>query len=74
MVNVGDLCLTEERSVWSTNGVQVSRSETCRLLRTGSSDVISEAGRIRSTSSRGAEKDVKSTSRGEEFQEWSILP
>ena len=31
----------------------------------GSSDVISEAGRRRSTSSRGVEKDVKSTSRGE---------
>jgi len=36
--------------------------------------VISEAGRIRSTSSRGAEKDVKSTSRGEEFQEEFVLP
>ena len=43
-------------------------------LRSGSSDVISQAGRRRSTSSRGAEKDVKSTSRGEEFQEGFIFP
>jgi len=48
--------------------------DVSQLFRSGSSDVISQAGQRRSTSSRGAEKDVKSTRRGEEFQEGSILP
>ena len=75
MVNAGELYLAEERSVGSTNGVRFSCSVTCHsFLRSGSSDVISLAGRRRSTSFRGAEKDVKSTSRGEEFQEGSIFP
>ena len=29
LVNAGELCLVEERSVGSTNGVRVSSSETC---------------------------------------------
>ena len=66
--NVGELNLTEERSVGRINGVLVSSSIECRIFFvSGNSDVISPAGRRRSTSSRGAEKDVKSTSRGEEF-------
>ena len=74
VVNAGELYLAEERPVGSTNGVRVSCSVSCHsFLRSGSSDVISQAGRRRSTSSRGAEKDVKSTSRGEEFHEGPIF-
>ena len=75
VVNAGELYLAEERSFGSTDGVRVSCSVTCHsFLRSGSSDMISQAGWRRSMSSRGAEKDVKSTSRGEEFQEEFILP
>ena len=75
VVNAGELYLAEERSAGSTNGVRVSYSVSCHsFLRFGSSDVINQAGPRRSTSSIGAEKDVKSTSRGEEFQEGSIFP
>ena len=56
--NEDELYLAEERSVGSTNGVRVNCSVSCdSFLRPGSSDVISQAGRRRSTSSRGAEKD-----------------
>ena len=73
--NAGELYLAEKRSVGSTNGVRVGCSVSCHsFLRSGSSDVISQAGRRRSTRSRGAEKDIKSTSRGEEFHEGSIFP
>ena len=48
--------------------------DVSQFLCSGGSDMISQAGRRRSMSSRGAEKDVKSTSRSEEFQEGSILP
>ena len=72
MCYVGELYLAEERSVGRCSSQQLR--DVSQLLRSGSSDVISQAGRRRSTSSRGAEKDVKSTSRGEEFQEGSILP
>jgi len=72
--NVGELNLTEERSVGRINGVLVSCSRCLNFFVSGSSDVISQAGRRRSTSSRGAVKDVKSTSRGEVFQEGSIFP
>ena len=68
--NVGELNLTEERSVGRIKGVRVSSSIECRIFFvSGNSDVISPAGRRRSTSFRGAEKDVKLTSRGEVFQE-----
>jgi len=71
--------------IWQRNGqlgaptgfesaVQCSHCRVTVFFRFGSSDVISQAGRRCSTSSRGAEKDVKSTSRGEEFQEGSIFP
>jgi len=60
--------LEESTEFWSAvQGVS-------QFLHSGSSDVISQAGRRRLTSSRGAEKDVKSTSRDEEFQEGSIFP
>ena len=77
-----ELWSTRVNCVWRRNGQlgtpRLFSSQQLRdvlqLLRSGNSDVISQAGRGRSTSSRGAEKDVKSTSRGEEFQEEFVLP
>jgi len=45
--------------------------DVSQLLRSGSSDVIS---RLVRDVQRVPEKDVKSTSRGEEFQEEFVLP
>jgi len=73
--NVGELHLAEERSFGENQPVSSQQFRVVtQLLSFGSSDVISRLVGVRSTSSRGAEKDVKSTSRGEEFQEGFILP
>jgi len=73
VINVGELCLAEELGLGEPTRFESAAQRRVTVTSFWKLRRDQSAGRRRSTSSRGAEEDVKSTSRGEEFQEEFVL-